>query len=194
AAVADTDMGTQIIGASVITKNGKAGVEVGGSGQGGNTFVLIANSFIDSNTGAGILAAGSDDPATFVSLASNFVVANAGPGLNFKGAHLRASTVGGTANEGFSKNDVEHNGFAASDTTCLANETVAQIVFDGPLAQIAGSTCNVPANNTQGACEVAGSHCVFNTGTSQCFYAYWLQGSNNTGTCSQQTTHVISGD
>src|SRR5262249_28655615 len=126
---------------------------------------------------------------TFLSLASNFVVLNSGPGLNVKGAHLRASVVSGTSNEGFSKNDIEHNGFA-SETQCLMNEAVAQIVFDGPLVQLAGTTC---AGDTQGACEVAGSHCIFNSGQTQCFYAYWLQGSNNTDTCDQQTTNVISG-
>lgn len=195
APVADSIMGVQIIGGSIITANTANGVEIGGGDQDDSIYALIANSFIDSNGGAGVLAVGGDDdsaPATFLSLVSNAIVANKGPGLDDTGAHLRAATISGTDNAGFSKNDIEHNGFA-SETQCLSGETFGQIIFHGALVQLEAAQCSDFATDVN-ACEdgTNATHCIFNSTTSQCFHAYWLQGGT-TDTCDQQNTNIISG-
>src|SRR5262249_19305822 len=144
--------------------------------------------------GAGVSATGTGSGhATFVSLATDELVGNLGAGMSFSGAFLRASQVGATINEGFSKTNVESNGFS-SDTMCLSGQMTAQIVFDGALAQLNGSDCSTRNANEATCVGTGADHCIFNGGANpQCFYAYWLQGLDSGQSCTNNVTNVISG-
>lgn len=180
---------------STIHDNVGNGIVLGDAlAQTGAVNALIVDSFVDGNQiGIEMQQRDATVAATQATIVDDLIHVNRGAGVHVHGATFRSTVYAGITLSPFSKNDIEHNGFPAGDTTCSANESVAQIVFDGPagVAPAIASACQ--AATTQGDCDAAASGaCVFNSTIGQCNAAYLIQGGT-VNACIQQTANIITG-
>ena len=172
-----------------ISGNAVAGVALGGAGQAGDVTTIVQNSQIGLNGGAGVSATGTATAGTEtgVTLISNQIEQNLGSGLAITSAFIKDATL--FSNQffpGMSQNVVSHNGFAASDTTCTAGETAAQIVVAGS-DPTPGTAFDCTALATNDACVAqAANRCMWVSDNTGCRRAYQLNG--NIGNCNQANT------